>query len=210
MPNKRKSGSNLSLHGLHYVLDLSLEESGERIRALADEARIFERSLDEDSVEMRLEGRYYPGGGLAKVWIALRRWQGTQTRFDAQTQPFNRYPDLTKGNLLSVLAFIATVYLFPGPLWWLATPIAVAITMIRHSFAIPQRMEDRRVSNLLMTMVEEQIAEAIIETLWFGTGFRAGRHIESPFEAEVEYQKSGPDEGPDPCVLINYSSRPSA
>jgi len=197
MLKKAKTVDKTTLPGAHYVLDWSLEETMEQISRLAEyDVRVFAHPVDDDTVEIDIQKKW-TGKITAAAQISLRRWQGTQTRFDARVAASRWYQTWWENGLI-LLGFGVFIVTMLGAAWGIAEglayliPIAVIVIMAtafgRHS-AFMRRWQTQQLSAQLLTDIETHVSAAKIETLWFGRGLRATPPMEAVFEESPDSTK---------------------
>jgi hypothetical protein len=174
--NKRKSHSQITTSGLHYVLDTPLEQAAERMLQLQLDGYVvlvMEFPGEDDCLEMSIR-RKWTRTYIAEVQVLLKRWQGTQTRIDMQTQKPG----------YGVWRYIICISLFAIPI----IGILVGLVVIFQQYvSFNRRIKCWQLSSDLMQKLDKHIDDIKVETLHFGKGLSARIQAEDLFDMDEDY-----------------------
>jgi len=187
--DKRKSHSQITTSGLHYVLDTPLEQAAERMLQLQLDGYVvlvMEFPDDDDRLEMSIR-RKWTRTHVAEVQVLLQRWQGTQTRIDMQTEK----PKLDlRWYIIGVLVFFMTIWIvnqFTQPFLFFIGIFAIFISVLQQSVSFNRKVKCWQLSSDLVDKLDKHIDDIKVETLHFGKGLSARIQAEDLFDMDEDY-----------------------
>jgi hypothetical protein len=187
--NKRKSHSQITTSGLHYVLDMSIEQATERMLQLQLEGYVVlvMEFPDDDDDYLEMVVRH-----VVEVQILLQRWQGTQTRIDMYIEkPQVSIRWYIIGALLLLSMSIASKINAPENIM----SLVLLFLFLSGLFAILQQPANSAKNSIQLSQLSTQLLEKIdkhiddvkVETLHFGKGLSARIQAEDLFDMDEDY-----------------------